>query len=448
MVVELYTPSTISRLLDGIQELGWEYGRSGSDRSLIDWMGNVRNGRTAGWTSLGLVSRTSDPHFMRDRVADLPAVSKAAFPRLWSITPSLTALSTTFVLSDQASATLDAALRADYTTLRVPHERYRKHHLIGHVLWGRDAHYGGSILFPSLRRRQEVAKQIDVLEQDCVKWVRENLPGVFASASATAELPTQLLLIRDGVDPLTEASRHMPALSGTGLDESYAAWRAPEWPAARFVFPRGWEGPTRRLVVGCRRVDAIPEPRREHRHEPDSNWSIAQYAQEMTEGLGTRWALSCLLDEYHQRLARYRDESASELRNRPVRDLRDLRRIVRTATFDMLTVASALERYTQNRAQYALSVIEPKRPRSSDTGGEDGDADADEIDMIDGLREQQAERARLLERETTLLLESLGASAGFAQAISNIRLQRLVIALTLISVTLATLAVILAWQAG
>ena len=101
-VAELYTPSTVSGLLEGIRKLGWEHSRSGGD-SLAKWMSDVREGRSAGWTSLGVVSPVSSRHFMTDRVAVLPTEVKAALPMLMSLTPSITALSICFILDDTSA---------------------------------------------------------------------------------------------------------------------------------------------------------------------------------------------------------------------------------------------------------------------------------------------------------------------------------------------------------
>jgi len=87
-VAEVYTPSNVEGLLRGISVLGWEHGRIGDD-SLLKWMSEVRQGRRAGWTSLGLVCPPSEAHFMRERSAVLPNGVRAALPILMSLTPSV-----------------------------------------------------------------------------------------------------------------------------------------------------------------------------------------------------------------------------------------------------------------------------------------------------------------------------------------------------------------------
>src|SRR5262249_6630634 len=90
-VAELYKPSTIHNWLDGIKRLGWEFGSS-RDESLAKWTNDVRQGRLAGWTNLGMVMPPDQPRIGTERTAVLPPTVQAAMPHLMSVTPSITAL--------------------------------------------------------------------------------------------------------------------------------------------------------------------------------------------------------------------------------------------------------------------------------------------------------------------------------------------------------------------
>src|SRR5690606_24749604 len=114
-VAELYTPSTIKGLLDGIAKLGWEFDRNNS-RNLKKWMADVREGRSAGWINLGLVSPPEAEDIFTDRVSQLPKDVKGAFPTLISVTPSITALVIYFLFNEHSAKSLEQPLKADYTT--------------------------------------------------------------------------------------------------------------------------------------------------------------------------------------------------------------------------------------------------------------------------------------------------------------------------------------------
>jgi len=150
-ITELYTPSTVPGLLQGIDKLGWTHGR-GMDQNLAKWMSDVRDGRMAGWTNLGLVSPTSEPHFMRERTADLPAGVKAAMPKLMSLTPGLTAMVMCFIFDDECATSVEVPLRADYQTYTERDPLFRRSHLIRHLLLGSDIRLGERIHDPDLQR--------------------------------------------------------------------------------------------------------------------------------------------------------------------------------------------------------------------------------------------------------------------------------------------------------
>ncbi|GAH00531.1 unnamed protein product, partial [marine sediment metagenome] len=199
-VTELYTPSTVAGLLAGIADLGWEFGRSHAD-SLTKWMSDAREGRGAGWTSLGLVSPPKDPHFMRERTAPLPEGIRAALPVLISVTPSVTALVIAFLMEDDSADLLDEPLRASFSTRRDP--LFRPWHVVRYVFRNGSARFGHSIHSPDIIRRDRIKSSMRELERGCINWVRRHLPGAFASLRDVS-FPTATLLVTEKVSPLTE----------------------------------------------------------------------------------------------------------------------------------------------------------------------------------------------------------------------------------------------------
>ncbi len=317
-VAELYTPSTVQGLITGIDALGWQYSKTRND-SLTKWMNDVREGRKAGWVNLGLVSCPNDPLFMRERIAPLPSGVKAALPTLMSITPSLTALVIVFLLNDDTASSLQEPLRADYQTRTEKDALFRRWHLVRHILTNGSVRLGYQIYNPDLIRRETVKSRLRHLEDGCVQWVQDHLPGSFSS-QPQERAPTATLLVTEKVMPLTAESRQIRAFDGLAINRDYDAWKSNEWPGARLVLPHGWEDEGSRLVFACRRHDAFPdEPM-----YPDSlsNWTIAQRAGDHIQGLLSRWALTCLLDTYHKALSALRDQTARDGQYKPLDDLK------------------------------------------------------------------------------------------------------------------------------
>jgi hypothetical protein len=148
-----------------------------------------------------------------------------------------------------------------------------------------------------------------------------------------------------------------------------------------------------------------------------------------------------MLDAYHQLLSSRRDRSAADTSTPPSRELRALRTLIRRDVYDMRLAASEIRDFVKDDWSYNHGVVE-MRPSGSLSTSRKG--------LLDLFRGLQASRARQVEREAKLLLSTLSVSADIAQATSNIRLQRILVVLTVASVfiALAALAVALIVAGG
>ena len=429
-VAELYTPSRIQGLIEGISNLGWEHGKSRDD-SLLRWMSEVRQGRRAGWTSLGLVSPPGKAHLMRERTAVLPEGVRAALPILMSLTPSITALVTAFIFDDQVAASLDEPLRAEYTTQTKRSRFFRRRDLLFHILFGTPVQLSRSIYDPDIQRRTLTRTCLAELEGTCVRWVRQNLPGVFASGIRSGMFPTALILVTEVAAPVTEEARSIRAFEALAIDRDYDAWESEEWSGARLVLPRSWDEEGLRLTFACRRRDAFPE--RPGYPDPKSNWTIAQRANGLIRGLLSRWALSGMLDGYHELLSELRDGLAGTQTHRPVRDLKKLRSLARTKLFDIVTSSHDIEEFASVRWRYCHDVLEMKYTRSSTP---------ERTNLVDALSREQRRRSEQVRRNAELLRTILSVTVGASQAIASIRIQWLAIGLSILSTGIAVVAFI------
>ena len=433
-VAELYTPSTVMGLLKGIRDLGWEYSRN-RDSSLTKWMNDVREGRQAGWTSLGLVSPPEDLHFMRDRTAPLPSGVTAALPILMSLTPSLTAFVIVFLFDEEAACSLEEPLRAEFSTRSDKDPLFRPWHVVRYLLVGGSLRLGRRIFSPDLIRRDTVKSRLQDLEHSCMKWVRNRLPGVFSSLKCS-RFPTAVLLVTEQCSPLSEDSKGIRAFDGLAINRDFDAWESSEWPGARLVLPRGWDEEGRRLIFACRRHDAFPEE--PGYHDPTSNWTIAQRADDRIQGLLSRWAITCLLDSYHETLAGLRDRAAHDGGYRPVTDLKVLRSLSRTMFYDIGACTKEVVEFSKSAPRYRHNVLEMTYVREMRGGGRP--------ELLKNLTTSQGRRAQQIQREAELLSSTLSASNNLTQTISSIRTQRLVILLTIVSIGVASWAAFLTFR--
>ncbi len=433
-VTELYTPSTVGGLLKGISELGWEYGRS-RDASLTKWMNDVREGRQAGWTSLGLVSPPDAAHLMKERTAPLPSGVSAALPLLMSLTPSLTAFIIVFLFDDDTARSLEKPLREEFTTQTRRDPLFRSWHVIRYVLMNGPVHLGRRIYPPDLIRKEAVKAHLHKLEEACVKWVQDRIPGTFASLSYSRS-PTAILLVTEQVRPLSDVARQIGAFDGLAINREYDAWESDEWPGARLVLPRGWDEEGLRLIFSCRRHDAFPEEA--GYHNPTSNWTIAQRGDERIRGLLSRWAITCLLDSYHEALAALRDRAAQDGGYRPVRDLKKLRSLARTMLYDIGACTKEAVEFSESGMRYRYNVLEMYYVRK---------VHGERPLLLKDLIESQCRRGQQVQREASLLSSVLSTSNNLTQTISSIRTQRFVIFLTIVSIGIASWAAFLTYNA-
>ena len=435
-VVELYTPSTISGLLTGVAKLGWEYGRSRDD-SLVEWMGNVRQGRHAGWTSLGLVSRPDRRDSMAERLALLPAGVEAALPVLISLTSSLTALVIAFVMTDEGASVLDGPLHAEYHTQSGRDRLFRWWHVIPYVLWDGPIRAGRHIYSPDLRRRKELRAILGGLELSCSAWVAERMPGAFCRGTNGDKLPTVALLVTEAAAPLTQETHQPWAFGALSLNRDYAAWESEEWPGARLVLPELSGGEDWRLTFACRRHDAFQDNR--GYYEPESNWTIAQRADDYVRGLASRWAISCLLDLFQERVSALRDRSATRRLFRPVRDLKTLRSLTQSQLYDVMTSTQEIAEFVKADRGYGHDVLEMRYVHSK------GDKP---LELLQELKSSQASRSQLVQQDVTLLQSTLSIVSDITQTISNIRIQRVLVILAVVSIIVAFIAIIIAVQSA
>ncbi len=427
-VAELYTPSSVDGLLRGISNLDWEHGRSRDD-SLLKWMSDIRRGCHAGWINLGPISNPSDSYFMKERTAVLPNGVRAALPRLMSITPSITALIMAFILDDQAAASLDEPLRAEYTTRTERSHLFRQRDLLNHLIFGTSVRLGRSILDPNLQRRNAARNCLAELENSCIQWVGQNLPGIFASGIRSGMFPTALLLVTEVAAPATEEAQSIRAFDGLAINRDYDAWESEEWPGARLVLPSSWNEEGIRLTFACRRRDAFPE--QPGYHDPESNWTITQRADGRIRGLLSRWALSCMLDGYHETLSELRDSLASTRTHRPVKDLKTLRLLARTKLFDIIGSSHEIEEFTNDMREYRYDVLEMNYTQPLTPEG---------TNLIDALSTEQRHRSEQARRDAKLLQEIMNVTVGASQAIANIGIQWLAIVLSILSIVIALVA--------
>lgn len=425
--VELYTPSQVARLTEGLRKLGWERGRSRED-SLLQWTEKTRQGRSQSWASLGLVSDVRKPHLMSERTTSLPPGVDAAHPVLISLSPSITALVMGFFFTEEEAKSLDGPLRKIYSTYTSTSPLLRVRDVWAYIFFGRRARFTRTLHQPDNQRRDSVQNELARLEHTCANWITGNLPGVFASGIGGGDLPTAVLLVTEKIAPATDDFYPVRAFDGLSIRWLNERWISPQWPGAALNISEDSDYSKTRLKFICRRSDAFPAS--PGYNDPTSNWTIAHRAHETVRGILSRWALSRVLDGYSAELSALRDKSAGNGKYHALRDLKTLRSLVRHRLFDAAITAQEIEEFAGDPFSYRYDTLEMYVKDSNDKPHY----------LADALRRSQIADARRTLRDANLLQSVLSTTSNISQTISNLRIQQAVIGLTLVSIVIAAWA--------
>ncbi|CAE6866070.1 hypothetical protein R75465_07964 [Paraburkholderia aspalathi] len=331
-------------------------------------------------------------------------------------------------MDDTSSQALDEPLRASFSTRAEEWPGLRWWNIAAYILFNSNIRFSRTIHDPHSERRRAVAQCVSKIETRCTDWVHEKLPGVFSSGLRDGIFPTAVLMITEKCDPGKENLHSIRAFDGLSINRDFDAWISDQWPCARLVVPGLRNEDGLRLTFACRRDDAFPKAA--GYHDPTSNWTISQRADDTIREFIARWAVTSMLDGYREQLAELRDKSAAVRSYRPVRDLKHLRSLIRTQLYDIDIAAHEIRQFTED-AWYYHEVLQ-LRPMDTRFGGGGNLAKA--------LRDGQSNRADQVARESDLLKSVLSISSNVSQTITNLRIQWSIIILTLVSIGVAIAA--------
>ncbi|MCE4059973.1 hypothetical protein LXM60_07110 [Pandoraea sputorum] len=361
---------------------------------------------------------------MSERNASFPLGIEAAHPFLVALTPSITALVVNFYIRDEESKSLERALVNTYATYSTINPLLRIGDVIAYIFLGKRAKFSHTIHHPDSQRRDSVRSELKRLERQCEDWIRKHLPGVFASGLCDGTLPSAALLVTERAAPTSDQIMPLQA-DGLAISRPDARWVSKQWSGAALCISHNSEYSDSRLTFMCRRRDAFPVS--SAYHDPTSNWTIAHRAEDAIRGILTRWALSQALSGYRAELSNLRDKTASTSKHRSIRDLKALRGLVKHRLYDAIVTAQEVEEFAQERSAYSYDTLDW---HIADRGGK-------AFFLVEHLSAAQKVEARRAVRDANLLQSVLSNSSNISQTISNLRIQYLIILLTVISVFIA-----------
>ena len=180
LAAEYFTPVHAPELIERLDALGFK--RSLTKEGLAEELRRYRAGSGQAWLNLDIVVPRGRAARSDRVVADLPRGVSAGFLSIHALTPSLTTLLVTFILDDQAAASLDAvARRFDFR----PRATLSRHEFkVDHP-----AHVKAEAVDQTRRR-------LRALPAD---WLASHIPGAFAADPSS--MPTTLVVTTDVLVP-------------------------------------------------------------------------------------------------------------------------------------------------------------------------------------------------------------------------------------------------------
>jgi hypothetical protein len=416
--VEIYTPLHAARMVERLRALGVDTDRS----HLHPPSDSVRRGRSfplgGSWVNLGmLVPRDREGWAFFDRIAaDLPSGVRAAFPTVWTVTSSLSALVLQFVLEDERAGEVERVARRNDFEAK------------GRLL------PGGRVTVdpPDNVKQAAIDDARHGLRSLPVEWIGEHVPGAF-TARGGATMPTAELVTTEVGAPLAEEERGVEYMRFLGLGWDPFAWRSDELKEWRLSFD--WED--RSLIVAGRRSDVVGAGQLEHRGS-DESWAMAGVANDYLRKDLVIWAAARHLVECHDRLSAIRDAGQGLASDwLPTFRLKKIGREFLRDSLDARTAAAELKRFAADRQWFTHDAAEWT-----------GIGRLSDRDLLQSFREGIRANANAVLSAEERLRDGLLVESTILSAVANLRVQRWVLGLTALALVAAAVSLYLTLASG
>jgi hypothetical protein len=439
-LVELFTPTTISSLIGGVRELTSKQTEPGLERVFgdpVEWItSDRRRAGSAHWRRLPTVRPTSSGS-RSDVVDQMPTGIGYIQLNLRTLTSTVTALIAEFGLDNDRTQELEGILNREPPTLPPPYPEGLRSSL-------------EDLRVPAVEEWRTCVRR------DAASWLAKWFPGSFHRL-APGHLPAIEYLL---------TNQFRPWEPGVGSS-------TPDW-AEIFDLDVGWRGSWQCVKIPSLRLqerfDTSSQPGQRHRlvlaaseqefiadlakqglfrfPDPELPWAgvlgfirIAYDVQEML----VRWSLTALIRELEEQITGIQDFADQASRKRSSRALADTQRQLLHTGIDSRIVVNDIIRYAQAPA-WAKRVLDftevPQAFQRSVTGGDpapQGEAPPT-ASLAESLRQGQIADGQRVSRLETDLREILSTSAELTSASENLRLQSMVVWLTVIATIVAIIA--------
>ena len=427
-LAELFTPTTLPSLIGGVRELTSRQHemRRAVVGDPVEWITSTRRRGRGGWRSLPTV-RPAGYRFPVDDVVDqVPAGIAYIKLELRTLTSTVTALTAAFGLDHDRAQGLDGILNKE---LPAPEELPNRRRVI-----------------PAEDRKASAVEEWRTsLRQEAAGWLAERFPGSFHRL-APGQLPAIEFLLTGQHRPWDRDANPGTIYWAELLD--LRPWRG-YWQCTTIPSLRLQERPDSVLRPAQRHRLVLAGLEQEFRADPATGFtsdpSIDREFPSLLQGRGpfwgpvsdllVRWSLTALIRELEEQMAGIQDVADQASRKRSPRALADTQRQLLQTGLDSRIVVNDIVRYAQD-PRWKHGVLDFTEVVPPDLQGKAQPA----ASLAESLRQGQITDGPRVSQLETDLREVLLTSAELTSASENLRLQRMVVWLTVIAVIAAIVA--------
>jgi hypothetical protein len=471
-LTELYTPTTLDGLLSGLASLMARAGDQDCRRGdIVEWVKDARRQGGGSWRMLPNVwPAGTAPRSANWITDDLPVGITSVTWGIYTLTSTVTAVTVMFRVEERHAGELQRIVNKDASSRAV---------LLP----------GGSYTVSDVRSQKQQAadRWRENLRADAARWLARRLPGSFQDL-APGQLPTIELVLTERQYPWDEPIGH-PAVAGwmqlLDLENLEGYWQcgAISWLRLRERQFHSWTRGQRHLyTLAGRRPDLLSVSRAAHSAAQRDALNEALHLLHLhIVPAANRLALTALLDELAEQLAATRDLAKQAAGKRSPRALAQIQQQLISTGLDSQIVADDIVRYARDERSWLYEVLDftqvlppaltehlrpdraaparrtvrrPWKRRNRQTAAarrhrgrgsrpyaaNPAPAPPAPSSLAELLRQGQIDQGTLVTQAEADLRDLINTSAQLTAAIENIRLQRRVLLLTIISVIVAVIA--------
>lgn len=419
-VAEVFTPTTIDNLVAGIRDLTARMDQSSlttHKEDLADWVLSSRRQGTFGFTPITYVTPKGRKVFASSVEGQVPAGIRYIHLHVMTLTSTTTVLTATFRLDQDRERQLEEILNHDRAT------------------FARRSANGKTFTTPNVG--QQKAEAVDdwrtAIRNDAVQWMADEFPGFFCGISSD-QLPTiGLLLTKDYIPWQKQArSARLNWADVLDIDHWYGYWQAKSAPNLRLNLVT--RGDQRHFLMLAARQGDLVDPNNSDNERDRLNGSL-YWLDVSIPFLVTSWSVPALFGELEEQTIGILDAADRAGRDKSPKALEQVQRQLLRAGLDSRIVANDITQGPGN------PILDSNVPDFSEVVHHPGPRTPAPNPSLIGLwkTSQVATGKRVVQMEKDLR-EILSTNADLASASANLRLQRRVIWLTVVSIVIAIIA--------